>query len=185
MTRYVAFLRSINTPPRHVKMARLQTVFNGLGFENVATFIASGNVIFDTDDPFDLVLRIEAALEADLGFEVPVFLRTGAETIAVAECQPFPDHLGELEVSFLASKPSRAAARALEVTASGADLLAVIGREVFWGHTGPHEDSTHSEARVMRTLGMPTTRRSLRTVRGIARAHLNWQPATPTSGDPR
>lgn len=73
MTRYVAFLRSINTPPRHVKMARLQTVFNGLGFENVATFIASGNVIFDTDDPFDLVLRIEAALEADLGFEVPVF----------------------------------------------------------------------------------------------------------------
>ena len=57
MTRYVAFLRSINTPPRHVKMARLRGTFIRLGFENVATYIASGNVIFDTGDPSEPTTR--------------------------------------------------------------------------------------------------------------------------------
>ena len=47
--RYVALLRAINTPPRHVKMPRLRAVFEDLGFENIATVIASGNVVFDTE----------------------------------------------------------------------------------------------------------------------------------------
>lgn len=181
MTRYVAFLRSINTPPRHVKMARLRGTFIRLGFEDVATYIASGNVIFDTGDPSELAVRIELALETDLGFEVPTFLRTRDETVAVAEREPFPRHDGEHEVSFLSAEPSTADARALEATASDSDLLAVIGREVYWCPRGPLRDSTHSEAHVARILGMATTRRSMRTVQGLARAHLNWQAPDPAS----
>ncbi len=174
MTRYVAFLRAINTPPRHVKMERLRAVFESLGFDNVATFIASGNVIFDTDDDADLGPRIETALQAALGFEVPTFLRTAAEVISVADRDPFPTagDEGRVEVSFLAAAPAPQAARALEATASGSDRLAVIGRELFWWHIGPRGDSDHSEDRVVRMLGVLTTQRSLQTVQRIADTYL-------------
>ncbi len=49
MPRYVAFLRAINLPGRNVKMDRLRSTFVSLGLDNVDTFIASGNVIFDSD----------------------------------------------------------------------------------------------------------------------------------------
>ncbi len=167
MTRYVAFLRAINTPPRHVKMIDLRAVFESLGFDEVATFIASGNVIFDSDDDQAMAARIESALQEALGFEVPTFLRTAAEVIEVADANPFPD-LDEVEVSFLKTEPDPENARELKATATGADQLAVIGREVYWGHSGPRNESEHSEARVVNTLGMTTTQRSTRTVKRIA-----------------
>lgn len=174
MSRYVAFLRAINTPPRHVKMDRLRVVFQSLGFDDVATFIASGNVIFNTDDDADLGPRIEAALHAALGFEVPTFLRTAAEVIAVADRRPFPGASddGNVEVSFLVAAPPPEAARALEATASGSDRLAVIGRELFWWHIGPRGNSDHSDDRVVRMLRMATTQRSQRTVQRIADTYL-------------
>jgi uncharacterized protein (DUF1697 family) len=169
--RSVAFLRAINTPPRHVKMDRLRAVFTSLGFENVATFIASGNVVFDAPDGPDPTREIEAALEDALSFAVPVFLRTGAEVAAVAERahSVFAED-GPVEVSFLAAEPDPGRARTLEVAASGGDRLAVIGREVYW--LRGDRDSDHSEARVVHMLGMPTTRRSARTVAGLVASHL-------------
>lgn len=172
MTRLVAFLRAINTPPRHVKMDQLRAVFESLGFSNVATVVASGNVIFDTAEQTDLVPRIEAALESELGFEVATFLRTAGEVIEAVDRQPFPEDDGEVEVSFLAAEPDPGATRALEATASGRDRLAVVGREVYWWHTGPRDQSSHSEQQVMRMLGMPTTRRGLQTLRRIADTYL-------------
>ena len=46
MTRYIAFLRAINVSGRRVKMDHVRKLFEALGFSNVETFIASGNVIF-------------------------------------------------------------------------------------------------------------------------------------------
>jgi len=178
MTRYIALLRAINTPPRHVKMDELRGLFESLGFDNVATVIASGNVVFDTEDDPDLIPMIEEALEAGLGFEVPTFLRTGAEVFEVANRRPFTEEAGEIEVSFLATEPDPEAARALKDSTAPPDLLVVIGREVYWSHQGPSGASTHSEARVVRTLGMPTTRRSMKTVQRIASEHLDWRPGS-------
>ena len=48
MTRCVAFLRAVNVGGRTVKMEALRAAFEALGFEPVQTFIASGNVIFET-----------------------------------------------------------------------------------------------------------------------------------------
>jgi len=84
----VAFLRAINTPGRNVKMDRIRTAVESAGHDNVDTFIASGNVIFDADGGVD-VGEIEAALEAEVGFAIPVYLRNAAEVIAVADAEPF------------------------------------------------------------------------------------------------
>ena len=171
MPRYVAFLRAINTPGRNVKMDRIRTAVESLGYNNVATFIASGNVIFDAEEG-DHAEPIEAALEAEVGFSIPVYLRTAEEVIGVADLTPFGDGVDGYEVSFLLRNPDPDAAAELMSTATGGDRLAVIDREVYWLLGGPRAESEHAEAAVVKILGMPTTRRAIRTVRRIAVRYL-------------
>jgi uncharacterized protein (DUF1697 family) len=168
MIRHVAFLRAVNVGGRTVKMDRLRSVVESAGVDNVSTFIASGNVIFDADSNKGLTGRIESSLEDDLGFEVPVFLRTAREVISVADLRPFTEPEHNLEISFLPSEPNPSAAKLLVSNAHGSDRLAVIGREVYWSHVEPRSESKHSETQVVRTLGMATTQRSAKTVRTIA-----------------
>ncbi|MBK7317116.1 MAG: DUF1697 domain-containing protein [Anaerolineales bacterium] len=69
MTRYFTFLRAINVGGHTVKMDVLRQLFESLGFSNVETFIASGNVIFEakTADGKSLEKKIEKALKEALG----------------------------------------------------------------------------------------------------------------------
>jgi uncharacterized protein (DUF1697 family) len=68
MTRYIAFLRAINVGGHNVKMDYLRELFESLGYVNVQTFIASGNVIFDspTEDARTLEKEIEDHLSSTL-----------------------------------------------------------------------------------------------------------------------
>lgn len=171
MARYVAFLRAINTPGRNVKMDRLRAPFVGLGYQNVDTFIASGNVIFDTNSP-PASRQIEAQIASDLGFDTLAYLRTADETIRVADLTPFAGDSDGYDVSFLPGEPDPAAVAQLLDTITGTDQLAVVGREVYWLLGGPREESDHKEATTVKLLGMPTTRRAIRTVRRIADKYL-------------
>lgn len=89
--RYVALLRGINVGGHTVKMEALRRVFEAVGFGNVASYINSGNVFFDSTegDRGALTGTIEAALEAALGYAVPTFLRTPAELARILERDPF------------------------------------------------------------------------------------------------
>ena len=93
MPRYVAFLRAINIGGRVVKMDRLRKLFEELPLTNVETFIASGNVIFESSagNTASLEARIEGRLSEALGYEVAAFLRTAGEVGAIARYRPFPD----------------------------------------------------------------------------------------------
>ena len=75
-------------------------------------------------------------------------------------------------MSFLPDVPDPADAAKLVATAAGGDRLAVIDREVHWLLGGPRAESDHSEASTVNILGMPTTRRAIRTVRRIADKYL-------------
>src|SRR5690348_5549030 len=88
---YIAFLRGINLGARRPPMAELRAIFMRLKFSEVATFIASGNVIFSdrADDRAALEARIEQALARALGYPVDTFLRTRAEVAAIANARPF------------------------------------------------------------------------------------------------
>jgi uncharacterized protein (DUF1697 family) len=72
MQRYIAFLRGINLGTRRLPMSRLRDLFEKLGFDDVKTFIASGNVVFSSKvkDASQLELRIAKHLEASLGYSV-------------------------------------------------------------------------------------------------------------------
>src|SRR6185295_5105887 len=91
MSKVFAFLRAINVGGHTVKMDALRKEFEALGLGSVETFIASGNVIFESrsKDLGTLEKTIERRLQKAFGFEVRTFLRTGDELAAVAGHAPF------------------------------------------------------------------------------------------------
>jgi uncharacterized protein (DUF1697 family) len=87
MPRFIAFLRAINVGGHTVKMDGLRRIFESLGFSSVETFIASGNVIFETrrKNASALERKIASALDNALEYEVATFLRTDEEVVAIAQ----------------------------------------------------------------------------------------------------
>jgi uncharacterized protein (DUF1697 family) len=95
MTRYAAFLRGVNLGKRTVKSAELKSAFETLGYENVKTLLASGNVLFDAKSGKTLKEKIEAGLKQQFGFDVPIVLRTMDELKAMVKANPFGREAGE------------------------------------------------------------------------------------------
>ena len=173
MPRYVAFLRAINVGGHIVKMDRLRGEFEALGFSEVETFIASGNVLFTAAGKSVPALekRIALHLREELGYEVGTFVRTDDEIARIAAYQPFAAAMRQpyhaLYVSFLPSAPPAAACRAVAALSSTYDDLQVRDRELYWLSRRPFGESTISGA-FERTLGMPGTMRNVTTVKKIA-----------------
>lgn len=172
--RYVALLRAINVGGRTVKMDALRAIFEKkLGFANVSTFIASGNVIFESPgEPEALEERIEAALRSALGYEVTTFLRTPAELAAIAKYKAFDAKTiassHALYIAFMASQPTADARRALLAMATDNDLLNVHGRELYWLRRKHDTKSPFSGATIEKSSGKPATARNITTVRKLA-----------------
>ena len=172
--RYVALLRAINVGGHVVKMDRLRTLFEELGFTGVRTFIASGNVLFDARSakPAALENRIERHLEDALGYAVATFLRTPAELSAVAAHAPFPlDHFdasSRFSIGFLKSSLSSAHRRTLGDFSSPQDAFHANGREVYCLSRTRASESPVSGAVLERAFGMPATFRNVTTVRKLA-----------------
>jgi uncharacterized protein (DUF1697 family) len=175
MKRYVAFLRGMNLGNRRIKNDELRREFETLGFAAVATFRASGNVIFGSgagEGESGLTGKIEAGLVERLGYEVPVFLRSAPEVVAIAAREPFAAKRveaskGKLQVSLLLKKPTAAARRQVLALATGEDLLAVDGRELYWLPSGGLLESDLDLKAVDAAVGTDT-RRTMVTIEQIA-----------------
>ena len=108
MTAYVALLRAMNVAGiGKLPMAELKAIGAACGFANVRTFIASGNLLFDSDlGEADVQARIEGKLQAFFGKSVAVFVRTAAELAATAAANPFDDDKPSREMAhFIAEEP--------------------------------------------------------------------------------
>jgi len=175
MPKYFAFLRAINVGGHTVKMDYLRSVFEELGFSNVETFIASGNVIFDSSSRSSRSLekKIETALEKSLGYEVITFVRSLNELAEIAAYQPFaPTEMNAaghtVYVGFMADKPSEAAKQKLLSLATAVDEFHLNGREVYWLSRTKFSDSTISGAVLEKTLVLPATLRNSNTIKRLA-----------------
>ncbi len=174
---YAAFLRGINLgKSRRVKNERLRAAFEGLGFDGVATFRASGNVIFEAGPGQGLAETVEAGLAEELGFDVAVFLRSAKQVRAIAGHEPFaPGQLkestGKLQVALLGQSPSAAARKAALALAGEADPLAIRGSELYWLPQARMVDSELDLKALEATVG-PWTMRTKGTIEQIAAKHL-------------
>lgn len=91
MTRYVALLRAVNVGGTgKLPMSELRAMCESLGFTDVRTYIASGNVVFESRlTEASVKARLERCLETYAGKPVGVLIRTGAELVAVLAGNPF------------------------------------------------------------------------------------------------
>jgi uncharacterized protein (DUF1697 family) len=174
MAKHVAFLRAVNVGGRVVKMDRLRTIFERLGFSNVETFIASGNVIFESQstDPPALEKEIMSALSKSLGYDVEVFVRTDKEIERIAAYKPFKNAQLQtaraLNVVFLKNPLDTASLKTLMSFKSDLDDFHVQGREVYWLCRARQSESTFSNAVFERRLKRTATFRGVNTVAKIA-----------------
>src|SRR3982751_776057 len=107
MPRYIALLRGINVGGKSMmKMDELKAVFIELGFENVKSYINSGNLAFDTkkQPPNKLETKIEAAVEKKFGRAVPIMVREQRDIPRILSSKPFDGKFAphkEMHVLFL------------------------------------------------------------------------------------
>jgi uncharacterized protein (DUF1697 family) len=182
--RLIAFLRAINVGGHTVKMDALRGHFAGLGFTDVETFIASGNVLFTSRAASTPALqrKIEDRLHASLGYEVKTFIRTDAEVAAIACYQPFKESelrsAGALNVGFLAEPLGAAAAKALMAMQTDIDDFHANGREVYWLCRKRQNESTINNVRFEKLLSTRVTFRGVNTVARLA-AKYGFLAQTP------
>ena len=174
MTRMIAFLRAINVGGHTVKMETLRRLFQSLGFTEVETFIASGNVLFSTTcgEPAGLESQISAGLREALGYEVETFVRSERELRRIAAYQPFPASIVEAaatnNVIFLHGPLNDPARQKLMALTSEIDRFATHASEVYWSCRKLQSQSTFSNAVLEKTLGVKSTIRGVNTIQKLA-----------------
>ena len=157
-----------------VKMDRLRAVFASLGLASVETFIASGNVIFESRAGAGQALerKIEGALAAALGYEVAAFVRTDAELAATAAAEHFPPGRLRLAaahyIAFLREAPDAAAKKRVMALRAKSDLFVFAGREFHVVSWQKISESKFTGAALERALAAPATVRAATTVRKLA-----------------
>jgi uncharacterized protein (DUF1697 family) len=175
MPRYIAFLRAINVGGHNtVKMDFLRHLFESLSFSNVETFIASGNIVFETTlrNAQALAREIDNSLREALGYEVATFIRTVAELATVANYKPFSqsdlDGAAALNIAFLADGLDDKSSQKLMALRTDIDDFHVHGREIYWLCRKKQSGSKISNAVLEKTLGQKSTLRGASTVKKLA-----------------
>ena len=159
-------------------MSRLRELFEGLGYEDVATFIASGNVIFSAAerDAGALESRTAAHLAESLGYRVDTFIRTLAHVEGIARSIPFVEDGDDgitIHVGFLHDEPSPEWKQGFVAVRSNVDEFRVDGREYYWLCRIRTSDSRIWTSREVKALSLPTsTMRNMSSIRKLVAKHV-------------
>ncbi len=170
MPRYVALLRSVNVAGHgRIAMQDLRESFSSLGYDDVVTYIQTGNVLFTTSSKSEkaIVEAIEAQLAKDFGDAPAVLLRTVSEVRRVGSASPYAKAGADParhHVTFLATAPSKAVLQQLDLPPSGRDELVVEGREVYVHTPNGYAETKYTGTFLERRLGVVSTTRNWNTV---------------------
>jgi uncharacterized protein (DUF1697 family) len=163
----VALLRAVNVGGRKVPMVELRALVESLGFDDVRTYIQSGNVLFSAPRTPKPGL-LEQAIEERFGLSVDVVVRSGADLRRALERDPFPDaDRSKLHIGFMAKRPAASAVSALDPDAFLPERFAIVGRELYL-HLPGGMARTKLPGYVLRRLAVPTTLRNWNTVTKLA-----------------
>ncbi len=138
MAKYIAFHRAINVSgTKIIKMEYLRQLFADMGFENVASYIQSGNVYFEATKSKNetLAKKIKKHLQKELGFEVETMVRTVDELSAIAATDPYKDIEDDgnvvVYIGFLSDEPQQEKQELLLSFNNDADKCTIIGKEIY------------------------------------------------------
>jgi len=173
-TAFVALLRGINVGGKNkLPMVDLRDMVEDAGGGEVATYIQSGNVLFEATKAASkaVVVELERALEDRLGHPIPVVFRSRADLEAVIDGNPYPAAAKDpptVHVGFLAAKPKAATVGRLDPDRSPDDEFSVLGREIYLHLPGGVGKTKLTSAYLDKTLGTTVTIRNWKTTLKLA-----------------
>jgi len=171
--RYIALLRGINVGGKNmIKMETLRATFESLGFENVVSYINSGNLAFDTHVADDLKLAgaIHDAIQSEFGFNISVMVRTTAEIEQIIADNPFDGQFEshkDVHVFFLNEKLNDEQEALLLAQGNENELFAISGRHVACLLKIHITDSAVGKGFIDKKLKVAATGRNWRTVQKL------------------
>ncbi|TML33020.1 MAG: DUF1697 domain-containing protein [Actinobacteria bacterium] len=169
MARLIVLLRGVNLgSTNRVPMPKLRAALEEAGFEDVATYVQSGNVVLSSGDSAPQVARTcERVIKQEFGLEVPVVVRTRAQLARIVKRNPLgkaATNPKRYQVSFLEKKPTAALVRKLEKVAAPAEQVVAAGREIYAWHPEGVARSKLWAALAGKRLGVTATARNWTTV---------------------
>lgn len=175
MTKYISILRGINVGgKRKILMADLKELYQSLGFENVITYIQSGNVIFEAKEKEGsraFPKKIEEAILKEYGFEVPVIIRSVDEIKNIISINPFLKKedvkIENLCVTFLSDIPNEENLQKINAYNYSPDLFQIIDNNAFIFVAGKYHQSKLTNNFFEKKLVVSATTRNWKTVKKL------------------
>jgi uncharacterized protein (DUF1697 family) len=174
--KYISILRGINVSgQKKILMADLKSLYESLNFENVITYIQSGNVIFDSrlKNKNELKIIIEVAIEKKFKFHVPIVIRTKTDFKNIINKQPFTGISSEKDgtimlVTFLSEKPSEMKVTDFQQYVKAPEKLVIKGTEVYLYCPNGYGKSKLTNNFIEKKLGVDATTRNWKSIHKIA-----------------
>jgi uncharacterized protein (DUF1697 family) len=144
MEKYIAFLRAINVSGHNIiKMVDLKVAFEEIGYQNIKTYIQSGNVVFETQllDSAQIRQAIEKKLIQNFGNEIVTIIRTTTEMDEIVQNHPFSAEIlasdKRIYVSFLADIPAQNLVDEVEKMSYESESFTLQGKNLYyWAEKG-------------------------------------------------
>ncbi|HEX9946732.1 MAG TPA: DUF1697 domain-containing protein [Allosphingosinicella sp.] len=169
MARLIALLRAVNVGGRKLPMAELRALCGEIGWEDVETYIQSGNVVFAAHGgPEALERKLEGAIKGRFGLDVPVIVRTASQWADLAASNPFPkaadDEPNRLLLLVSKRPPNADAAPRLMERAQAGETVEAAGGALWFHFPEGVGTSKLTPSLIDKACGSPTTGRNWRTV---------------------
>lgn len=172
MKKYVALLRGINVGGhRIVKMDGLKSLFESLEFQNVSTYIQSGNVVFEAtiEDSSVIKNKVGSGFKEVFGFEVPITIREISELEMLLHKNPYTDKENwesHVHLTFLSEEPLESLLEAVNLR-DNEDEIHVMNREVFLYCPQGYRATLYSNNYFEKKLAESATTRNWKTISKI------------------
>jgi uncharacterized protein (DUF1697 family) len=168
---YIALLRGINVGGMVLKMADLKQAVNGLGFEEVRTYLQSGNMVFKAAKASDTELaeRIASAIRAQKAMDVKVMVRTARAWDRVIADLPYSQaeqNPKTVHAFILDDRPAEDRIAMLRAKDAGSEAWEIVGGTLYL-HTPDGFGKSVLGNIIERTLKVPTTARNWNTVKAL------------------
>jgi uncharacterized protein (DUF1697 family) len=172
VARLIVLLRGVNLVTRNrVSMPVLRQALADAGYEDVRTYLQSGNVVLATRRASDRVAKeVAKVIEDRFGLDIAVVVRTRAELSKVIDRNPLGSVVTDpkrCQVTFLDGKPDRAALEKLEAAASGGEVVEYVGRELYTWHPSGMGRSKLARLLSGKAVGATATSRNWATVTAL------------------
>lgn len=171
MNRFIVLLRGVMPSGKNrVPMTRLREVLIDAGLQNVRTYIQSGNAVVDTDlPPRELAATVRAAIQREIGPDLPIIVRDHAQVQGVLDGNPFADghDPSRVFVAFLEKEPSIEKVRELSTHDLGEEKMSLSEGTAYMYIPGQYGKGALSNSRIEKMLGVSATTRNLNTLRRL------------------